>query len=260
MADVTEPDLRALLPPRSTGAVLRLLGPPHVEVDGVRREIPEGSRRLVAYLALHGGRAERRTAAGTLWPLGNDKRAAGNLRSAAWRLRGVGIDVIDGDKAALRLRPDIVVDVDLVADWAARLIEGTATEADLTVRAWSPGLLDLLPGWFEEWAVFERERLRQRVLHGLEALSRDLVRQDRALEAVDAAAGVVAIDPLRESAQRALVEAHLAAGNVAAAERIFLGYRRLVLRELNVFPAPDFARLVTAAADDRSRPPMRISG
>ena len=213
----------------------------------MRRELPEGSRRLVAYLALHDGWAERRTAAGTLWPVGNDKRAAGNLRSAVWRLRGVGIDVIDSDKSTLRLRPDLLVDATLVADWAARLIEGTATGSDLDVRAWSPALPDLLPGWTDDWVVVHRERLRQRVLHGLEALSRHLVRAGRTATAIEAAAGAAAVDPLRESAQRTLVAAHLAADDPAAADRIFQDYRTLVLRTLNVVPGRTFTRMVDAA-------------
>jgi DNA-binding SARP family transcriptional activator len=257
---MTKPDLHALRPDRPTGPVLCVLGGLFVEVDGRRLEIPEGSKRLVAYLAVHDGWAERRTVAGVLWPLGTDARAAGNLRSAVWRLRGAGIDLIDGDRSALRLRSDVVVDAHLVADWAARLIEGPASAADVAVRVCSPVLMDLLPGWFEDWAVFERERLRQRVLHGFEALSRHFVGVGRATEAAKTAAGVVAIDPLRESAQRALVEAHLAAGNTAAADRIFRRYRELVLRELNAFPSPEFIRLVAEGADDASAAPLRISG
>ncbi len=241
------PDLRALLPYGSTPAVLRLLGHPHVDLDGTRQELPEGSRRLVAYLGVHDGWAERRTAAGTLWPHGNDKRAAGNLRSAVWRLRGAGIDVIESDKSMLRLRPGVLVDATLVADWAARLIEGKSTQADLDVRAWSPALPRLLDGWSDEWVVFPRERLRQRVLHGVEALSRHLVRAGRITAGIDAAAAAVAVDPLRESAQRALVEAQIAAGNPGAAQRIFRDYRTLVLGALNVAPGRTFTRMVDAA-------------
>jgi hypothetical protein len=70
--------------------------------------------------------------------------------------------------------------------------------------------LELLPGWYDDWVLLEREPLRQRVLHGLEALSRHLVRAGRFAEAVEAAMVAVAVEPLRESAQRALVTAHLA--------------------------------------------------
>jgi DNA-binding SARP family transcriptional activator len=92
-----------------------------------------------------------------------------------------------------------------------------------------------------------RERLRQRVLHGVEALSRHLVRAGRITGAIDAAAVAVAVDPLGESAQRALVEAQIAAGNPGAARRIFHDYRTLVWGTLKVVPGRTFTRMVDAA-------------
>ncbi len=67
---------------------LYLLDGPYAVVDEMRRELPESSKRLAVFVALTGGRVDRRTAAGVLWPDGNDVRAAGNLRSALWRMRG----------------------------------------------------------------------------------------------------------------------------------------------------------------------------
>ncbi len=201
------------------GPALHLFDGPYVVVAGRRREVPEGSKRLVAFVALNEGRVDRRSAAGTLWPVGNDERAAGNLRSALWRLRGAGIDVVQADKAVLRLAAGATVDLCVLADWAARLIEGRATDADLAAGAWRSSAFDLLPGWYDDWVVFERERLRQRLLHAMEALSRILVAARRCAEAVEVAMTVVGLDPLRESAQRVLVEAHLAEGNVAEARR-----------------------------------------
>jgi len=253
------PGLGVLLSTRTVEPVVHLIGGPYVEVAGARVEIPTGSKRLVAYLAVSGGWAERRALAGRLWPHGTERRAAGNLRSAAWRLRGAGIDLIDSDKWSLRLRAGTVVDFEVISGWAARLIEGTALEADWNVRGcWTSSALELLPGWYDEWVIVERERLRQRVLHGLEALSRRLVSTRRPGDAVEAATAVVNIDPLRESAQRVLVEAHLAADNLPAAGRVFRCYRRLVLHELNIAPGTDFARLLADAerASTRRRSPI----
>jgi hypothetical protein len=41
---------------------------------------------------------------------GDDHRAAGNLRSSLWRLRGAGIDVLTSDKSSLCLRDGVLVD------------------------------------------------------------------------------------------------------------------------------------------------------
>jgi DNA-binding SARP family transcriptional activator len=59
----------------------------------------------------------------------------------------------------------------------------------------------------------------------------------------------VAVEPLRESAQRALVSAHLAEGNRIEALRCFDVYRALLWRELRVEPAADLTALL------RSDPP-----
>src|SRR5205823_1595627 len=132
--------------------------------------------------------------------IGDDVRASGNLRSALWRLRAAGIDLLAADKWSLTLCDDVVVDVHVVSDWATRLIRNTASGDDLTVSPWWSAALDLLPGWYDDWVLMERERIRQRVLHALEALSRRLAGTARCAEAVEAAMMAVSAEPLRESA------------------------------------------------------------
>jgi DNA-binding SARP family transcriptional activator len=56
---------------------------------------------------------------------------------------------------------------------------------------------------------------------------------------------------MRESAQRALIEAHLAEGNVGEARRAFANFRRLSLRELGVPPSRQLAQLLA---------PTRLAG
>jgi DNA-binding SARP family transcriptional activator len=51
----------------------------------------------------------------------------------------------------------------------------------------------------------------------------------------------VGIEPLRESAQRVLIEAHLAEGNLVEARRAFMRYRDLVADELGVLPSRELA-------------------
>jgi DNA-binding SARP family transcriptional activator len=180
-------------------------------------------------------------------------RAAGNLRSALWRLRSAGIDLLDADPSALRLRAGTVVDLQVRSDWAGRLIEGRPCADDLRAGAWCSRFPDLLPGWDEEWVVLERERARQRHLHGLEALGRLLVRARRYAEAVEAALTAVEIDPLRESAQYLLCAAHIAEGNLAEAVRAYETYRRVLGRELGVQPGTGLTDLVSS--HDRLRTP-----
>ena len=238
-----------------TGGTIHLCGDLYVSVGGRRREVPEGSKRLLAFVALRGFRVDRRVAAGALWPFGDDARATGNLRSALWRLRGAGVDVVDADRHSLGLRSDVKVDCDVVGEWADRLITGRQLSADLAVSPMCDGALDLLPGWFDEWVVIERERLRQRVLHALEALSRLLTDAGCHADAVDVAMTAVQSDPLRETAQRVLLEAYIAEGNLTAARQKYLAYRRLLEEELQVEPAAGLTELVGARTPRAPTPP-----
>ena len=83
-------------------SIVHLLAGLYVTVGTRRQEVPEGSKQLLAYVALRRRRVERRQVAGTLWPFGDEERAAGNLRSALWRLRRAGINVLVADKWSLR--------------------------------------------------------------------------------------------------------------------------------------------------------------
>jgi DNA-binding SARP family transcriptional activator len=236
----------ALVARKSTGptTVLRLLGDPHVVREGIHLTIPEGGKRLLVFVALQRRRIERRYAANMLWPTGDEGRAGGNLRSALWRLGRAGIDVLVSDKNSLTMSGGVLVDVHLLGAWAGRMIDGSASDEDLMLMPGSVEPLDLLPGWYDEWLLMERERLRQRVLHSLEAQSRRLVRDRRCAQGVEAAVIAVAAEPLRESAQRALIEAHLAEGNRMEGRRAFDAYRLMLRRELGVEPDPDLAALV----------------
>jgi DNA-binding SARP family transcriptional activator len=224
--------------------VIHLFGGPFVSYGRRRVDVPEGSKRLLVFVALHRDRVERRYAAGALWPVGDDVRAAGNLRSALWRLNGAGIGLLKADKHGLSMRDDVLVDLHLVGAWAARLIRGVASGDDLGMIPWGVDAIDLLPGWYDDWALVERERIRQRLLHALEALSRALAQIGRCAEAVEAAMMAVGAEPLRESAQRALIEAHLAEGNWVEGRRSFEAYKDLLDRELGTEPDPELASMV----------------
>ncbi|MFI7124726.1 BTAD domain-containing putative transcriptional regulator [Nonomuraea sp. NPDC050153] len=225
--------------PTPAMTTVHLLDGPFVTMRGTRCTAPKSSERVLAYVALRRTRVERRCLAGELWPEGDGMRSAGNLRSALWRLRVAGIDLIAADKWSLRLHEGVAVDLHTVSDWATRLIRGTATADDLRIPPSWPEVPDLLPGWYDGWIMMERERLRQRLLHALETLSRRLILAGRGAEAVEAAMLAVAAEPLRESAQRVLIEAHLAEGNRSVARRAHEAYRDLIQRELGVQPATD---------------------
>lgn len=233
---------------------LHLLGGPWITVGASTHDVPDGSRRLLAFLALDGRQLERPYVAGVLWPDTDDDHAAGCLRTAVWRLRQAGLAVVAGSKQTLHLAPDVRVDVHEVGAWAQRILSGQPEEGDLRGHWDAVRALDLLPGWYDDWVVRHRERMRQLTLHALDGLSRLLTARGRHGEAVASAQAAVGADPLRESAQRALLAAHVAEGNLAEARKALDVYESLLMRELGAAPDPALYALVGRRPPD---PPRR---
>src|SRR3712207_6377464 len=213
-----------------------------VRCGDTRLVVPPGSRRLLAHLALHPAGVDRRCAAGLLWPAVGDGRAAGNLRSALWRLQQVGCPLVEAEQSGLRLREDVEVDLHPLESWASRGLAGPPEPADLAVDRGHIAPLELLPGWYDDWLLAARERLQLRLLHALEALSRLLRQAGRPAAAVEAVHVAVLAEPLRESGQRALIEAHQAAGDWVAARRQYDAFRGMLRREVGVEPSAEIGR------------------
>lgn len=189
------------------------------------RPLAVDPRRLVAYLSVHPRPQDRPGLAADLWP-GVAGPAAQRLLDDA--LAGVDVPgLIEGaDEAgsALSLAPGI--DVDLAE--AMTLIRALpAVPADVPIDT---ALLDqdILPGWTAPWIVVERERFRQLRLHAVEERSQRLLSAGRFADAVAMARATVTTAPSRESARRALIEAYLAQGDIAAAVAEYDQYQELL--------------------------------
>jgi DNA-binding SARP family transcriptional activator len=74
------------------------------------------------------------------------------------------------------------------------------------------------------------------VRHGLKALSHRRTEAGLHAEAVEIALTAVSVEPLRESRQHALIEAHLAEGNRVEARHHYKLHRQLARRQLAVEP------------------------
>jgi DNA-binding SARP family transcriptional activator len=226
---------------------LSLLDAFELRCDGELVSLPPSAQRLLALLALHDRPLLRPFVAGTLWLDTPDERASANLRSSLWRLNRPGPRLVDATSVQLRLAPDVRVDVRETASLAHQLLSRpTGPPGDEAELAPDPRLLtgELLPDWYDDWVMFERERLRQLSLHALEALGEQLLDVGRLGEALEAALEAVAMEPLRESSHRLLIRIHLAEGNGAEAIREFELCGRLLRDQLGLEPSPQLVRLV----------------
>lgn len=230
------------------GPELSLLGTWRLVFEQGQHRLPMTGQRLVAFLSLRGptGRSQL---AGSLWPDSSEEHAHGSLRSVLWRLHKTGLGLVDADDSSVALSDRVHVDItDAITD-SHLAIRGGVPDRDGQLP-WH--LLDgeLLPGWYDDWVLLDRERLRQLRLHALEALALTLAGQQRFAEGVEAALAAVRAEPLRESAHRTVIEVHLLEGNIGEAQRQADQCRALLRSELGVEPSP----LLTAALPKQRRP------
>lgn len=190
------------------------------------------ARRVVAYLAVHPRPQRRAALAVDLWPGVPVAAAMRLLDDAVLAVDVPGLLVTDAD-GALSLAPDVEVDLAEAMALLRTLPDVPAAEdPDLALLA-----ADILPGWTAAWLVVERERFRQLRLHATEERSLRLTAATRYDEAVALAQQAVHAAPSRESARRALIEAHLAQGNIAAAVAEYDEYQELLRSSVGAAPA-----------------------
>jgi DNA-binding SARP family transcriptional activator len=224
-----------------------------LRLDETVIDVPPTSQRLIVFLALHGQRQVRRSyVSGSLWLDSSDARANASLRSAIWRSPSIGgKPLVGASNSHVWLRPDLEVDLKWAshrAQWVLALPSLDRAEIDVIaeLKAFSD---DVLVGWYDEWVLSERERFRQLRLHVLEQLGELLLRAHRYSEAVQFGLAAVSSEPLRDSAHRLLVRAHLCEGNLSEALRQYRAYADSLARELRVRPSQAMERLIAEALD-----------
>ncbi|MER6288489.1 AfsR/SARP family transcriptional regulator [Streptomyces sviceus] len=224
---------------------LELLSAFELTCGGSTVTVPLGAQRLLAYLALRPEGVHRGAAAQQLWPDYPCHRAAANLRSALCQGRRVGsVTLIECIGQRLRLSPVVQVDLLWIRDSARRITDGLAPSPADSEALIEELTRELLPGWTDEWLHVDRENWDQVRLYALEGLAQRLLTAQQYLPALRAALAATAIDPIRETAHRIVIEIHLAEGNVANAVRCYQQYKAYVQHELDVSPSPQMTDLL----------------
>jgi len=226
-----------------TGIRLTLIGAFEVACGGRVVQLPMSVQRLVVFLALHDHPLQRRYVAGTLWLETVEERAGANLRSALWRANQPACRLVEATGTTVTLVSDVDVDLRERIALAHRVLddrnEGSNDDLDEAVFC-----SDVLPDWYDDWLIVERERFHQLRLRALERMCERLTASGRFARAVEAGLAAVAGEPLRESAHRALVKVHIAEGNRAEAVRQYQIYRHLLHDQLGLAPSSQIVELV----------------
>ncbi|MFD1211183.1 BTAD domain-containing putative transcriptional regulator [Arthrobacter sp. GCM10027362] len=202
-------------------------------------------QRLIAVLALYGSQP-RSFLAGMLWPNSSEKQATGSLRESIWMVSHQLPGLLVEGRDPLGLAANVSVDVQAVRRMVADLDRSSGSAGEHRNAEMLDALrnAELLPGWYEDWVTAEQERWNQLRLTALERLAGRFLEEGETGQAVEAAACAIAIEPLRESAQRLLLESHLAEGNYAQALRSFDAFSSRLWDEFGVEPSAKISELI----------------
>ena len=206
-------------------------------------DLPAAESHLVAYLAIQPYPTTRARLAGIMWPDVAQARALANVRTALSHLRKTGLPLVS-TRETVRLHDVVAIDLDLVRDLALHPPQEEPSESAISLLLAG----DMLPDWDLEWIEPERERYRQLRLHLLESLCARFSSLREFARALDLCTVAVAEAPLRETAQRQLIQVHLAEGNRAEAIRQFEAYRRVLDEELGLDASPEIVHLIDEAS------------
>ena len=117
---------------------------------------------------------------------------------------------------------------------------------------------DLLEGFYEDWALQERERLRLVYLSCLARLMQHHARQNAYQQGLQYGQLILRHDPLREEIHRQVMRLHWRAGERDRAVRQYYVCREILAAELAIPPMPEtealFAQIVAGSSDDPSAP------
>ena len=224
---------------------IALFGTFLVHIDDVPLP-PVRSRKVQWLLALlvlrHGREVERAWLAATLWPDSLESQALFNLRQTLQNLRrAMGpaeyrLHSPNSRTLALNLEG---ANVDLIAFDAAIAQADPRSLEQATALYRGP----LLEGCLEEWCLPERQQREEAYLNALESLAEAALAEGEPVAAIGSLRKVIATDPLRERAQRGLMRAFAAYGEVATAVQVYRDLRLYLHQNLRAEPDPETTAL-----------------
>ncbi len=243
---------------------IRLLGQFDLRLDGRPVELASRpAQSLLSYLVLNPGVPYRREKlAGLLWPDATEANARSSLRHALWLLRKA-VEPRQRDAGKYLLIEELTIafnrDSEYWLDAAEvdRKIEGEWSATDLmgTVQAYRG---ELLPGFYDDWVVLERERLQASFEHKMGLLLERLVAEGRWGQVLEWGERWIALGQTPELAYRALMSAHARLGDLS---RMVAVYRRCVEalhRDLGVEPSEQTRTLYDRLSKGEKLPTIRL--
>ena len=211
-----------------------------MQQNGARVDIPtRAAQALLAYLLLPAGEAHRRELlAGLLWPESPEPNALRSLRQALWQLRGplerVGAKLVEADRLTVMVNPAVLDRLDVARLQAP--VSAWPSVAELSERVDAYGG-ELLPGFYHEWLVVERERLQSIFEQRITQLLETLESEQRWREVLERGQRWIGLGHVPEPAYQAVMRAYAALGDPASAAQTYARCCEALQQRLGLEPS-----------------------
>jgi DNA-binding SARP family transcriptional activator len=261
---------------------LYVLGYPHLERDGFTVSIPRRKiLALLVYLAVNAGDINRDELAAFFWPNHNQKMARAELRRTLSNLRKIlgqnAIPIISPAGVLAQVKKDPAVGFHIwldLAEFRRNLHEATVATKHLgrnsseCLESLSKAVelyhANFLAGFtlkdslaFDEWQMWQAERLKRELLEALQWLSSSHLERSEYGLALRYTQQWMESEPEEEAAHCMLMRIYAANGQRGAAMAQYRICQRFLRTELGIEPAIETTRLFESIRDSE---PGRVMG
>ena len=255
---------------------ISLFGGVHIEQDGgpAQVKLSHTILGLLAYLLLFRQKTHSREVLASLfWGEFPQEKARNCLNTAIWRLRrnleaeGVSgtylISTPMGD-LGFNTRSNYWLDVDQFEGQVGSILSvpvGSVSEQVIQTLEDASKLYtgDLLEGYYSDWALRERERLRCCYLDSLYYLVRYYSQNGSLAKALNYGQAILNIDPLREDVHRHMMRLYLRNDQRTLAVRQYHHCRQVLDIELGIPPMPETQALFQQATSETLQLPEDVN-
>jgi DNA-binding SARP family transcriptional activator len=234
-------------------------------LSGTAVKIPDPIWKLIGCLTFTPDRSMSRSQiASLLWPDSGEDAARHCLATLFWRTKRrlpcINHMLKTGDdRIELSLNSRIWIDALVLEQRAQKALVDPETLVSPKNRRKLRLALSHYKGEFlsshdGDMILVERERLRALYLDASFQLAFTCARYGEWQDALDISRTLCAVEPLREDAQRLLIEAYAACGNRALAIQQYKSLQELLARELSVSPMTETTEAIVRIAAEAASP------
>ncbi len=245
---------------------VRLFGRFSVHSGGTQLDqLPSGKPvELFCYLLLQRGRPHsREVLASLLWGDCTTSQSKKYLRQALWQIKEIvacgspaaPVLLIDRDSVRFNAQSEVWLDVAAFEDACLQLQDlprGAVTNQQAEVLKGAVAIYrgDLLEGWYQDWCLFERERLQNLYLLMLDKLMAYCEDHQQYEAGLEFGERILRLDRAHERTYQEMMRLHHLAGDRAGALRLYQRCTVALQEELSVTPGRQTVQIVEQIRGD----------